>query len=174
MIVFIHSIFPKLGIRIQDSMSTLKAGVLLLVCILGLAVALGGYKSSIPSSGNFQTLFHNSNFDPPAIINSFFQVLFIYDGWSTINYSLSELKDPIQNLPKVSFGSFSIIYFLFTVTTLAYFSVVPVSELGPGSEIIAVQFFKATLGTVFGGKILPLLILYLLFLIPVWQQLVVQ
>jgi amino acid transporter len=158
LIVILHSFLPNAGTAMQNYMSTLKASVLLLALVVGIAAAVG--MNGLEHTSNFDNIFLNSVWDPNALIQSFFKVLFIFDGWGTINYSLSELKDPVNNLPKVSFGSFSAIFFLFLGTTLSYFTVVPVADLmDENNDIIAVQFFKRTLGPLFGGKIVPFLIL---------------
>jgi amino acid transporter len=161
-IVFVHSISPRVGVMMQDYMSTIKSGVLILTVIVGIVAASGGIHN-LPPTDNFSNLFENSIYDPNALINSFFKVLFIFDGWATINYALSELKDPVKNLPGVSFSSFGVAFVLFLGTTLSYFVVVPVSQLTEGNDIISVQFFKATLGDVFGGRVVPFFIRFTIF-----------
>jgi amino acid transporter len=157
-IVLIFSIIPRAGTLIQNYMSTLKSVVLLLALSVGAVAVCGGIKG-LHTSGNFNNMFENSIYEPQSHISALFKVLFIFDGWGTINYSLSELKDPIRSMPLVTFGAFFTTFFLFLGTTVAYFAVVPITLLGDGKDIIAVQFFKMTMGDFVGGKVIPFLIL---------------
>jgi amino acid transporter len=47
-------------------------------------------------------------------------------GWGNLNYSLSELKDPLRNFPKASFASNIMTCILYMGATFAYFIVVPI------------------------------------------------
>ena len=158
LIAFIHSFAPRFGIKMQNSLGILKSSVLILAFILGIVAVAGGIPSA-PSSGNFNNLFKDANYEVTAIVNSFFKVLFVFDGWASINYSLDEFIDPIKNLPKASFGAVAACSVMYICCTLAYFAVVPVADLiSPESGVIGLQFFTKTLGPVVGGGVIPVLI----------------
>jgi amino acid transporter len=160
MILIMHyflMFMPKTGLLIMDGLTSLKVATLCLVVVVGIIAAFGVFPNA-PPSGNYSNLFLDSNYDPNILVNNFFQVLYIYDGWNTVNYSLSEMIDPMRNLPKASFYSIYLTLFLYVGATLAFFVVVPVKDLTADGDIIAIQFFNATLGELFGSKIIPVLI----------------
>jgi amino acid transporter len=151
-----HAYVPRAAIRIQDSMVILKATLLFVGIVTGIVAACGG--TPAPPSGNFEDLFANSKFDANGIAMSLFKVLFVYEGWNTLNYSLSEFIDPERNFAKAAFYSVGTTTVLFIGFTISLFGVVPASALTKGSASIATQFFTRTLGSLFGSKILPILI----------------
>ncbi|KAI8896338.1 amino acid/polyamine transporter I [Globomyces pollinis-pini] len=153
-----HAFLPKVGVKVQDGLGIVKTLVLVLACVMGLIASLGLIKSA-PSTNLFKNFFVGSVFDPAKIINNFFKVLFVYDGWATINYSLDELIEPERSLPKAAFGAFGACIVLYMGCTFSYFAVVPVSNLmSETAGEIGVQYFAKVLGPVFGGTVIPIMI----------------
>lgn len=68
------------------------------------------------------------------------------------------MKDPVKNLPKAAVSALISENILYMGATFSYFIVVPVDSITPKNGIIASLFFQRTLGSVFGGTILPLMI----------------
>jgi amino acid transporter len=152
----IHAMTPRFGIMIMDYLTGLKIGVLLLVLVIGFP-ALIGVQAGIPIL-TWKSLFNGTKYDANTMINSFFQVLYIYDGWMTANFSLSEIKYPVRNLPRAAFGATFATTILYVGATISFFLVVPVSMINSDNSVIGIQFFEATLGKTFGGKVIPIFI----------------
>ena len=157
LITLFHSFLPKIAIKTQDILGLLKSLVLILAVIMGIVAACGGTKA--PPTDNYKNLFKDSNFDLIVVVNSFFKVLFVYDGWATINYSLDEFIDPVVNLPRASFGAVIACIIMYMGATMAYFAVVPVADLmDPAKGVIGLQFFSKVFGAQFGGRFISFLI----------------
>lgn len=154
----IHSLCPRKGMMVMDYLTILKIATLLFAICVGIAAYAGKTRALPTENYTSSVFFGNSKPDINTLVNSFFQVLFIYDGWNTTNYSLSEMKNPVRNLPKSSFFSVILTIILYVSVTVSFFVVVPVNQLGEKNDIIGIQFFKGTLGNFVGGKVLPTLI----------------
>ena len=151
-ITLFHSFFPRIAVKTQDILGLLKSFVLVLAVVMGIVAACGGTRA--PPTNNYQNVFKDSNLDPIVIANSFFKILFVYDGWATINYSLDEFIDPVVNLPRASFGAVISCIIMYVGATMAYFVVVPVADLmDPAKGVIGLQFFSKVFGAQFGGRL---------------------
>ena len=153
-----HSFAPKIALRIQNSMAILKMIVLLLVLICGLVVACN-WHPTVKVSNNFSDAWEGSKFNINNVVSNFFTILFVFDGWAAINYSLDELIDPINNLPKVSFFSMSICLIITMLATVSYYVVIPKeSIINKKNGEIGLQFFTLVFGKIFGQTIMSILI----------------
>ena len=156
-IIAMHTFIPRTAIRIQDSMVLLKTGLLVLGVGAGIVCLAGGtvYKPA----NNLANLFEGSILDLNPVASAFLKVVFVYDGWNTLNYALSEVIEPEKNFPKASFAAITTISILFVGFSVMMLAVVPKADIiNPNNAFLASQFFTLTLGNVVGSKILPFLI----------------
>jgi amino acid transporter len=156
-IMLLHIYIPRQAIKIQDSMVILKTGLLVAGVIVGLVAIAGGTLAE--PSGNFDRPFEDSVFDLNAMSSAFLKVLFVFDGWNTLNYALSEVIEPEKNFPISAFAAIGTTSVLFIGFTIILFAVVPkVDIINPDNAYISSQFFALTLGKVMGSKVLPFMI----------------
>ena len=94
----VHFFSPKLGIRIQDMLTTIKSTLLLCVVLLGGIALCGG--TLAPKTSNFEAPFKGTTTSSNAYAAGLFNIFFAFDGWNNLNYCLDELIDPIRNLPR--------------------------------------------------------------------------
>jgi amino acid transporter len=88
---FMHAVVPKIAIKTQDVFTTVKALILVLISLIGFIAAFGWIETA--PNNNFTDSFVNSNYDINVIINSFFKVLFVYDGkYCAINFRMGEFE----------------------------------------------------------------------------------
>ena len=97
-IVVLHTRFPRIAIKFQDYMVMLKAALLLFGIVVGIVAVSGGIPN-LEMSGAFEKPFKGTQFDLNSLGSAFFKVLFVYDGWNTLNYALSEMIEPEKNFP---------------------------------------------------------------------------
>ena len=153
-----HSFLPLTTIKLQSSLAILKLVVLGLVLVCGVAVAANAIPGVIISS-NYANMWSGSVSDPGTIVSNMFTILYIFEGWDTINYSLDEFIDPVKNLPLASFFSIFLCIILVLLCTVAYYAVVPIASIIDKSKgDIALQYFTIILGPIFGQTIISILI----------------
>lgn len=156
-IIIMHIYIPRLAIKIQDSMVILKTGLLVVGVVVGIVAIAGGTPAQ--PSGNFDHPFEGSILDLNPMSSAFLKVLFVFDGWNTLNYALSEVIDPERNFPISAFAAIGTTSVLFIGFTLILFAVVPKADIiNPDNAYISSQFFALTLGKVMGSKILPFMV----------------
>lgn len=152
----VHGYAPRIGVKIQDSLSMMKILLLCLVLIIGIVASTG--LTSMQRASNFVAPFEGTKSDPNALSGAFLKALFTYDGWNNLNYSLDELIDPVRTLPRATFSAVGITAVLYIAAVTSYLIVIPASEIDPKAAILAGTFFKITMGEVVGQRIIPFFI----------------
>jgi amino acid transporter len=160
--VFIHSVFPKWGMRLFNILGIFKIGVLLLIVFSGFAVLTGHVKvpEGQPKPHNFNavTVYTLGTGGVYNYATSLLRVIFSYKGWENANYVLSEVKNPRKTLSiaaPIAIGSVVILYVLANV---AYFAAIPSDDLANSGVIVAGLFFRNVFGNTASARILPLLV----------------
>ena len=148
----------KWAIRVHDMLTLIKVLVLVLISITGV-VALGHGIATVPDPNqNWRNLFNNTKSDPNAYADALFKIFWAYDGWSNLNLSIAELKNPTRNLPIAAGAGVSIVTTLFLMANVAYLTVVPQATAFASKEILAGSFFQIVFGDIAGKHVLPILI----------------
>jgi amino acid transporter len=157
LIISMHVFIPQTAIKIQNSMVIVKTGLLFLGVAAGIVALSGGL--AFKPANNLENLFGGTILDLNPLASAFLKVIFVYDGWNTLNYALSEVIEPEKNFPISSFTAITTISFLFIGFPIMMFAVVPkVDILNPDNALLASQFFTLTLGSLLGSRILPFFI----------------
>jgi amino acid transporter len=84
-------------------------------------------------------------------------VMWSFDGYSSANYVLSEVRDPVWTIKRAAPAAIIAVTFVYMLANLAYFSVVSKRDILEGGQIVAALFF----GNLFGPateKVLSLVI----------------
>jgi amino acid transporter len=158
-ITIIHVVFPKVGIKVQNVLGWLKIGVILFM-IFSSVYAIA-FKEDTEESRQtrdqlaWHKLWTDSVWNWGVISTSFFKVFYSYAGLDNIANVLNEVKNPVRTLKSVGFTALlttSAMYFLINV---AYFLIVPLSDIKGSGELIAALFFEQIFGKRVGRGILP-------------------
>ncbi|KAG8524798.1 b(0,+)-type amino acid transporter 1 [Galemys pyrenaicus] len=119
------------------------AKVLSLLVIVGDgAVALG------QGRGRTEALlsdFHNTTQQVGHISMAFYQALWSFDGWNSLNYVMEELKNPDQNLTWALMISIPLVTCLYILVNISYLLVLSPSEI-LSSDTMAVSWGNQVLG----------------------------
>lgn len=150
---WINCLSLRLGAGTQNLFTLVKIGIV--VGIIACCFLLGG--EGVIS----QTSFTPSNFSLGAFGLGMVAALWAYDGWISITFVGSEVKDPGRNFPLSLLFSMLIIIVLYLGANAAFFYVLPVEKLA-ASQIVAADAMKQVLGN-FGGSITSLAVIISMF-----------
>ncbi|XP_078031101.1 b(0,+)-type amino acid transporter 1 isoform X3 [Epinephelus lanceolatus] len=122
--------------------------VTLVVKVMALAVIiLGGVvKLCQGHTEHFDNSFEGTNADVSSIGIAFYQGLWSYGGWNTLNYLTEELKHPEVNLPRAVVIAISLVTGLYLLVNLSYLTVMTPKEL-MSSSAVAVTWGNKVLGS---------------------------
>uniref|UniRef100_A0A2I9LQ09 Y+L amino acid transporter 2 n=1 Tax=Centruroides hentzi TaxID=88313 RepID=A0A2I9LQ09_9SCOR len=138
LLTFVNCWDVKWATRVQDIFTYGKLGALVMIIVTGL-VMLG--KGNV---GHFN--FDDTESDITKIALSFYSGLFAYNGWNYLNFVIEELKDPHRNLPRAIFISCVLVTVVYTLTIVAFHSILSVQEV-MGAEAVAVTFAERIYGS---------------------------
>uniref|UniRef100_A0A3P9NEG7 B(0,+)-type amino acid transporter 1-like n=1 Tax=Poecilia reticulata TaxID=8081 RepID=A0A3P9NEG7_POERE len=113
------------------------------VVALGVIVVGGVVMLAKGNMESFQNSFENSNV---AIGIAFYQGLWSYDGWNTLNYLTEELKRPEVNLPRALVIAISLVTGLYLLVNVSYLTVMTPKEL-MSSTAVAITWGNKVLGS---------------------------
>ncbi|CAG8621246.1 13500_t:CDS:2 [Ambispora leptoticha] len=135
-----HVVSNKWANRINQTLTIIKTLTLILISIIGFATiptfihdADTNWKNMFPS---------NATITANSLTAALIPILFAYNGWNNLNYTLDEFVDPAQKLKKSNSISVLIVTFLYFCANIAYTNV-PLSKItgsNEPSEIIAGKF----------------------------------
>ncbi|KAJ2716990.1 hypothetical protein H4R19_000299 [Coemansia spiralis] len=151
--VVLHGFFVHAAIRIQSALTVVKVLLLLLIVVVGAAKGIGGEHSSTAAD-----VFAGTSTHPSAYVSALFKVFFAYSGYTSLNYSIDELRDPMRNLPRAALGGLLVTAALYVLSNAAYFLVLDPAAVRESGTAVAAVFFSQTLGNAWGHHIVPLLI----------------
>ena len=158
-ITVIHGCFMQTGIRIQNFLGWVKVALIILMVCSGLFVVI------IPSRGidtpkshfpNRHDLWKDSNWNWGIISTSLFKVFYSFAGLNNVNNVLNEVRNPVRTLKSVSVMALVTACIMYLLVNIAYFTVIPVSEIKNSGELIAALFFERCFGPRVGKTLLVL------------------
>ncbi|RLV94518.1 High-affinity methionine permease [Spathaspora sp. JA1] len=143
----INAIHIKTGLFIANALGIFKVFIVLFITVTGWVALGGGIKTNnFQPTHNFVDAFSGTTPTAFGIVNSLYNVIWSYVGYSNANYALGEIKNPHKVLrlaAPIAFVSLGIIYMF---VNIAYFAVVPKEEIASSERILAATFFKYAFG----------------------------
>ncbi|KAI8868866.1 amino acid transporter [Ramicandelaber brevisporus] len=156
-IMMINIVSIRWSVRINSILTVIKTTALLVIALSGLVILTGVTK--IPRQmSNWTSGFTQASSNPRDYASALFKVLFTYTGWSNLNYSLGEVKNPRRNLPIAIIGGVGSVALLYTLVNVAYLTVVPMVAIRGAKEAIAGEYSSIVFGSIVGRKIMPICI----------------
>ncbi|KAJ1726887.1 hypothetical protein LPJ72_006175 [Coemansia sp. Benny D160-2] len=153
-----HGFFVRGTIRVQSALTAVKVLLLLLIVFVGLVVALVHRDSAAATSQSFSHAFAGTSTHPSAYSSALFKVFFAYSGYTALNYSIDELKDPVRNLPRAALGGLFVTAVLYVLSNVAYFLVLDPEAIRSSSTAVAGVFFSKAFGEAVGQRVVPVFI----------------
>lgn len=125
-LVHYHSLF--LGSRVQNVLTSLKVGILVVFVVAGLFLGHG-------STGNFAgDLSIRSIFQDRFAVSLIF-VLFSYSGWNAAAYLGGEIKNPGRNIPLALFTGTFLVVCLYLLINTVYIYALPADKMSGVLEV---------------------------------------
>ncbi|XP_072314163.1 b(0,+)-type amino acid transporter 1 isoform X2 [Eucyclogobius newberryi] len=140
-----------LALAIVNCLSVRAATFLQVLCtvvkLLALTViALGGCVMLIQGKTGSLDSFEGTNVDVKSIGIAFYQGLWSYDGWNTLNFLTEELKHPEVNLPRAVIIAISLVTGLYLLVNVSYLTVMTPKEMMT-SNAVAVTWGNKVFGS---------------------------
>ncbi|XP_077394845.1 b(0,+)-type amino acid transporter 1 [Festucalex cinctus] len=133
---------------LSSRLATIIQVVSTVVKVLALAVIILGGVVMLFDKGteNFENAFEGTNLRVSSFGIAFYQGLWSYDGWNTLNYLTEELKHPEKNLPRAVVIAISLVTGLYLLVNVSYLTVMTPKEL-ISSSAVAVTWGNKVLGS---------------------------
>ncbi|KAK2790678.1 hypothetical protein FQN52_005434 [Onygenales sp. PD_12] len=160
-ITVIHGCFLKSGIRIQNFLGWTKILLSVFMVLTGLYVVVFHREDSLSTKSTifcWDAVWADSNWSWGILSTALFKVAYAYAGLDNANNVLNEVKDPVRTLKFVGPLALVTACMLYLLVIVAYFIVVPITEIKESGELVAAIFFNRVFGRGFGQTILPLAI----------------
>ncbi|KAL2176389.1 amino acid permease-domain-containing protein [Thermothelomyces heterothallicus CBS 202.75] len=162
LVVLLHALLPRWGLRLTNALGIFKVLVLLLIVFSGFA-ALAGYRL-VPDPHNFDDFWAIEKGDgyggggAYAYATALLQVVYSYKGWENANYVMGELRNPQRTLKIAAPLAVVGITLLYVLANVAYFAAIPKAELAKSEVIVAGLFFRNMFGESAAARSLPALV----------------
>ncbi len=139
----IHCYRVSSGLHVQNALTIIKAGLILLLA--GAALASGRAVASrlidagtVPQGGDFLA----------QAAKGLVLVTLAYAGWNGATYMGSEVKDPRRTLPRATISGTLAVTALYLVMNAVYIMAVPVTRMedAPNIALLAAQSYFGTIG----------------------------
>ncbi|KAG7132932.1 High-affinity methionine permease like protein [Verticillium longisporum] len=136
----------KYSLWASNVIGGLKIITLVFISITGLVI-LGGNVDRVPGPHrNFRNAFDGTTQNGNDLANSLVSIVFSYTGYSNAFNLVNEIQNPIPTLRKNATISLGIVFVLYFLCNIAYFSAVSKAEFAASGEIAAATFFRTVFG----------------------------
>ncbi|XP_061157955.1 b(0,+)-type amino acid transporter 1-like [Syngnathus typhle] len=136
----VNCLSSRLATVIQVVTLVVKVLALTLIVVVGVVMLFE------KGTGNFENAFEGTHLQVKSFGIAFYQGLWSYDGWNTLNYLTEELKHPEVNLPRAVMIAISLVTGLYLLVNVSYLTVMTPKEL-ISSSAVAVTWGNKVLGS---------------------------
>ncbi|KAJ4483579.1 APC amino acid permease [Lentinula aciculospora] len=147
-ILLLHGSLLKWGLRLQNSLAMFKLVILSAIALCGILSLAGitGFtvKEEYETPNNFQwdKMWEGSRGDANAFVTGLYNVIWSFVGYSTANYALSEVRDPVRTIKRAAPMAMSAVTMVYIFVNIAYFAVVSKNDILGSKRIVAALFFR--------------------------------
>ncbi|CAG5121847.1 unnamed protein product, partial [Candidula unifasciata] len=138
-IAFINSYSVKAATMVQNVTTFTKLIALAIISIGGIVMLFKGNTEHV-SEG-----FQDTNNDPQKVAIAFYNGLWAFDGWNSLNFITEELKNPTQNLPRAIMIGIPLTTVCYVLANIGYLAVMSKEEIMI-SHAVAVTWGDRMLG----------------------------
>ncbi|ROT37599.1 high-affinity methionine permease [Sodiomyces alkalinus F11] len=136
----------KYSLWATNVIGALKLTLLIFISITGLVI-LGGNVDRVPDPHrNFRDGFRGTTTDGNDLASALVSIIFAYTGYSNAFNMANEIKRPVQTIKRFGSASLGVVFVLYFLCNIAYFSAVSKEEFAESGEIAAAVFFRRAFG----------------------------
>ncbi|XP_038585610.1 b(0,+)-type amino acid transporter 1 isoform X3 [Micropterus salmoides] len=139
-LAIVNCLSVRLATSIQVVSMVVKLLALAVIILGGVVMLIQGHNEDSDYS------FEGTHAGVSSIGIAFYQGLWSYDGWNTLNYLTEELKHPEVNLPRAVVIAISLVTGLYVLVNVSYLTVMTPKEL-VSSSAVAVTWGNKVLGS---------------------------
>ncbi|XP_068608290.1 b(0,+)-type amino acid transporter 1 [Brachionichthys hirsutus] len=125
----VNCINVRLSMSVQVFFMVVKVLSLAVIIMGGVVMLVGG------RTEGFEDSFENTHVGIGPIGLAFYQGLWSYEGWNSLNYITEELKRPEVNLPRAILIAISLVTGLYLLVNVSYLTVMTPAELTSSSAV---------------------------------------
>lgn len=156
LVIIVNCASVKFATFVINFFTLAKLLALAIIICVGLVQIINGKTEYINPKVSFKG--STTNFFAYAL--AFYDGLWAYDGWNQLNFVTEELINPNRNLPLAIIIGIPLTAVVYTLTNIAYFTVLSPAELIQSSAV-AVTFGNRTLGVM--AWIMPVAVVFSTF-----------
>ncbi|XP_020663755.3 solute carrier family 7 member 13 [Pogona vitticeps] len=116
----------KMAAWVQTVFTILKMMALSVIAIGGIVLLIGGRKENL---ARFENAFSSEIPNAVEIAEAFFQGLYAYGGWWSLNYLAEELKNPSRNIPWTVMTAVPSVTVFYLLVNISYLTVLTPKEI---------------------------------------------
>ncbi|TFK34251.1 high affinity methionine permease [Crucibulum laeve] len=149
LVLLLHGLHLKWGLRIQNLLGVLKIGVLLAVVATGFAALGGKLQPDVEQPRNFESwegIWRGSKFGGSEICLGLYNVIWSYVGFSNANYALSEVHNPSRTLRVAGPMAIALVTVLYLLANISYLAGVSQAEITGSGRLVAALLFRNVWG----------------------------
>ncbi|KAJ7624315.1 APC amino acid permease [Mycena polygramma] len=145
-------VFAKWGVRLLNTLGTIKFAILAGIAALGLLSLAGVPAFAVrpeydpPHNFTWAALWAGSRSDPNSLVTALYNVIWSFIGYSNANYALSEVKDPVKTIKRAAPLAILSVAIVYMLVNIAYFGVVSKKDILGSRQIVAALFFRNLFG----------------------------
>ncbi|KAK2464711.1 hypothetical protein APHAL10511_003287 [Amanita phalloides] len=151
-LVLIHGTTLKWGVRLQNFLGVFKLFILSAIALVGIFSLLGvpgfqvGDQYDPPHNYEWRHFWEGSGTGVNAFVTGIYNVIWSFIGYSTANYALSEVKNPVRTIKRAAPIAMFLITISYLLINVAYFAVVSKRDILASRQIVAALFFRNLFG----------------------------
>ncbi|KAJ4002297.1 APC amino acid permease [Lentinula boryana] len=151
-ILLLHGLHSKWGVRLQNSLAMFKLVILSAIALCGILSLAGcaGFtvktEYEVPTNFQWDKIWKGSRGDVNAFVTGLYNVIWSFVGYSTANYALSEVHDPVHTIKRAAPIAMSAVTMVYIFVNVAYFAVVSKNDILGSKRIVAALFFRNLFG----------------------------
>ncbi|XP_022096463.1 b(0,+)-type amino acid transporter 1-like isoform X2 [Acanthaster planci] len=138
---FVNAVSVKWTTHLQVAFTMSKVVALLVIVGVGLSQIIQGHTDAVNPSVSF----HGSNKDIISLAAAFYQGLYPYDGWGSLNTVYEEVNNPKRNVPLAVIIGIPLTIVIYILVNISYLTVLTPDEV-IASDAVAVAFAERSLG----------------------------
>ncbi|XP_076470150.1 b(0,+)-type amino acid transporter 1-like [Babylonia areolata] len=135
----LNCVSVKVATSVQNVCTFTKVGALIIIAIGGIVELIKG------NTENFEDIFGDTSNSAAKVAIAFYNGLWAFDGWNSLNFVTEELKNPSRNLPLAIMIGIPLVTLCYVLANIGYLAVMTKPEILQ-SHAVAVRWGEVVLG----------------------------